>query len=150
MTALISQIKDIFICTVKLLYSRHALQRTPLYSGHRLEEPNCNFLLKFTTLQRTHLYSGHLFRESMVSAIVRFHCISYYLQLLVTPSMYCVVLCILIFIIKYCLLLCIYTYVIVLLNFIFYGFYVLDTLSIFVTRFCMLCSGKRIYENLQI
>ena len=34
--------------TVEPLHSEHALERTHLYSGHRVEEPNCNFLLKFT------------------------------------------------------------------------------------------------------
>ena len=61
--------------TVKPLYSGHALQRTPLYSGHHFWEPIANFSSKFTSLQRTPLNSGHLFREPMVSAIERFHCI---------------------------------------------------------------------------
>ena len=38
-----------------MLYSGHALQRTPLCSGHNLVEPNECFILKFTSLQRAPL-----------------------------------------------------------------------------------------------
>ena len=62
------------VLTVDRLYSGHALQRTPLYSGHHFWETISNILLKFTSTQRTPLYNGHIFREAMVSAIGRFHC----------------------------------------------------------------------------
>ena len=60
------------LCTVEPLYSGHALQRTPHYSGYLFKEPIISsygqILIFRSALQRTPPYSGHLFQDPIISS----------------------------------------------------------------------------------